>query len=162
MGACAWPAWLRPQSPNGRHAALCIARCTKARQQGRQRPARNHRMRQVSSRDTAASGPRRAHSPTAARMALAASPRRHQRHLRPMRCWALRWLITGSTAAPRRSWRLIGGCHAPFLAGARRRVVAAVALVREDARDGIADQRLHLPGSRLPGCGRQRDCPAAP
>jgi hypothetical protein len=26
----------------------------------------------------------------------------------------------------------------------RRRVVAAVALVGEDARDGIADQRLHL------------------
>jgi hypothetical protein len=36
--------------------SLCIARCTKARLQGRQRlqrPARNHRMRQVSSRDPA-------------------------------------------------------------------------------------------------------------
>ncbi len=62
--------------------------------------------------------------------------------------------MTGSTAALRRSSRLI--CDVtPRLCPERkpelvigRRVVAAVALVGEDARDGVADERLHVRNHR--------------
>ena len=45
--------------------------------------------------------------------------------------------MTGSTAALRRSSRLILGDTPRF-------IVAAVSLVGEDARDGVADERLHV------------------
>ena len=60
------------------------------------------------------------------------------------------------------------GCNAPFLAGdedpelvIRWRIVAAVSLVREDAREGIADQRFDLrdhgfQGVSVVGIARQR------
>ena len=66
--------------------------------------------------------------------------------------------MTGSTADLRRSSRLIAGRHPSLLAGDEdpelvigRRVVAAISLVGEDARDGVADQRLHV---RDHGCQR--------
>ena len=66
--------------------------------------------------------------------------------------------MTGSTADRRRSSRLICGRHPSLLAGDEdpelvigRRIVAAISLVGEDARDGVADQRLHL---RDHGCQR--------
>src|SRR5580693_450975 len=75
-----------------------------------------------------------------------------------MRCSALRWPMTGPTAALRRSARLIEGVTPRFWPErktlnlvARRRIVAAVALVGEDALDGVADQRLHV---RDHGCQR--------
>ena len=53
----------------------------------------------------------------------------------------------GSTA----QFALDPGCHPSLLAGDEdpelvigRSVVATVSLVREDARDGVADQRLHV------------------
>src|ERR1700677_435085 len=74
-----------------------------------------------------------------------------------MRCSALRWPMTGSTAERRRNSRLICGVTPRFwpekdpelVVG--RRIVAAVSLVREDARDGVADQCLHV---RDHGCQR--------
>src|SRR6266478_360430 len=68
-----------------------------------------------------------------------------------MRCSALRWPITGSTADLRRNWRLIRGVTPRFWPEMktpeliiRRRVVAAVSLVGEDALEGVADQRFHV------------------
>ena len=59
--------------------------------------------------------------------------------------------MTGSTAERRRSSRLICGVTRRFWPESEdpelvigRRIVAAIALVGEDARDGVADQRLHL------------------
>src|SRR3979411_2163209 len=57
----------------------------------------------------------------------------------------------GFDGGPAAQFALDPGRHPSFLAGdedpelvIRRRVVAAVALVREDARDGVADERLHV------------------
>src|SRR3982074_2734326 len=68
-----------------------------------------------------------------------------------MRCSALRWPMTGSTADLRRNSRLILGVTPRFWPERktpelviRRRVVATVSLVSEDARDGVADERLHV------------------
>ena len=66
--------------------------------------------------------------------------------------------MTGSTADRRRISRLILGVTPPLLAGDEdpelvigRRIVAAIALVGEDALDGVADERLHV---RDHGCQR--------
>jgi hypothetical protein len=72
-----------------------------------------------------------------------------------MRCSALRWPITGSNCRPAAQLALDRGCHAPFLARDQepelvigRRIVAAVSLVGEDARDGCRPAPPCL-GSRL-------------
>ena len=64
----------------------------------------------------------------------------------------------GLDGGPAVEFTLDRGCHPSLLAGEEhpelvigRRVVAAVALVGEDARDGAADQRLHV---RNHGCQR--------
>ena len=61
----------------------------------------------------------------------------------------------------RRHPSLLAGDEDPELVIGRR-IVAAISLVGEDARDGVADERSPCPGSRLPACGRHRDCRAAP
>lgn len=60
--------------------------------------------------------------------------------------------MTGSTADLRRSSRLILGVTPSLLAGDEdpelvigRRVVAAISRVGEEARDDVAEERLHVP-----------------
>lgn len=67
-----------------------------------------------------------------------------------MRCSALRWPMTGSTADLRRNWRLIRGVTPRFWPEMKpelvigRRVAAAVSLVGEDTPEGAADHCLHV------------------
>lgn len=68
-----------------------------------------------------------------------------------MRCSALRWPDDGFDGGPAAQFALDLGRHPSLLAGdedpelvIRRRVVTAVSLVGEDARDGVADHRFHI------------------
>lgn len=74
----------------------------------------------------------------------------------------------GFDGGPAAQFALDLGRHPSLLAGDEdpelvigRRVVAAVSLVGEDARDGVADHRFR-PGSRWPARDRHRGCRAAP
>src|SRR5215207_8019677 len=93
--------------------------------------------------------------PTAASTALIASPALWARSVRPMRCSALRWPITGSTAARRRKARLMAAVSPRFWPATPetllcRRMVALVA--------GIGHQPIELgPDHRLEGRDHARE-----